>query len=515
MAIIIRDTTVVTGDGEDRRFDHADIVIEGDTIAAIGIDAGRARNDADVEVIDGRGLIAMPGLIDAHIHSEESFQQAVYGNAPLEPWLIQAYSPFGFPMLSEREHYLRTMLAAILAIRSGTTTVQDDFVHPPGTPEAQHNAIKAYADIGIRAWSAVDMWDKPFRGSVPWVGEVFTPEQQAALDALPPTTAQAQIDLFEEHYRNWHGHDGRIRVIIAPCGPQRCTPELLRAVNGISRERGIPLHSHCLETKLQAVQAREEFGMTFVEYFDSLGLLTERLTLVHAIWVTERDIRMIAEAGASIVHNPLSNLKTGAGVAPLRRQLDAGIAVGLGTDGVCTADGVDMVEAIHVTALMHTLGSPDYSTWIGAGEAFRMATMGGARSGMMEREVGSLEAGKKADLILLDRNHWGFIPCSDPVRHLAYSVNSEAIRHSIINGRVVMRDRRLTTVDEAAIKLEIREAAERFLRDHVSAMDQGSMPYRAGMRAMHLKSQAASVPLGHWPRFSELTAAAGRQSRDG
>ncbi|MGE3594168.1 MAG: amidohydrolase family protein [Dehalococcoidia bacterium] len=504
MTIIIREAAIVTGDVNKQRHDRADIVIEGDRIAAIGVDAALQAPAGRAEVIDGRRLVALPGLIDAHIHSEEGFQQAVYGNAPLEPWLIQAYSPFGFPMLSEREHYLRTMLAAILAIRGGTTTVQDDFVHPPGTPEAQHNAIQAYADIGIRAWSAVDMWDKPFRGSVPWVGDVFSREQQAALDALPATTAQAQIDLFEHHYRNWHDHDGRIRVIIAPCGPQRCTPELLRAVNEISRERGIPLHSHCLETKLQAVQARDDYGMTFVEYFDSLGLLTDRLTLVHAIWVTDRDIRMIAEAGASIVHNPLSNLKTGAGVAPVRRQLDAGIPVGLGTDGVCTADGVDMVETIHVTALMHTLGSPDYSTWIGAEDAFRMATMGGARSGLMEHEVGSLEVGKKADLILLDRNHWGFIPYSDPIRHLAYSVNSEAIVHSIINGKVVMRDRKLITIDEAAIKEEIREAAERFLRDHVRAMDEGSMPYRAGMRAMHLKSQAASLPIGHWPRFSEM-----------
>lgn len=513
MTLVIRDVAVVTGARTGQRYDCADIVIDDDRITAIGIGAGRRPDLAGAEFIDGRRLIAMPGLIDAHIHSEEGFQQAVYDGAPLEPWLIQAYSPFGFPMLSEREHYLRTMLAAILAIRSGTTTVQDDFVHPPGTPEAQHNAIRAYVDIGIRAWSAVDMWDKSFRGSVPWVSDVFGPEQQAALDALPPTTAAAQIDLFEHHYRNWHGHDGRIQVIIAPCGPQRCTPELLKRVDAISKERGIPLHSHCLETRLQAVQARDEYGMTFVEYFDSLGLLTDRLTLVHAIWVTDSDIRMIADAGASIVHNPLSNLKTGAGVAPVRRQLDAGIAVGLGTDGVCTADGVDMVEAIHATALMHTLGSPDFSTWIGAEDAFRMATLGGAHSGLMEHEVGSLEVGKKADVILLDRNHWGFIPYSDPVRHLAFSVNSEAIVHSIINGKVVMRDRKLVTIDEAAIKGEIREAAEKFLHEHVRAMDEGSKPYRAGMRAMHLRSQSAKLSLGHWPRFSEMPAdEAGRRS---
>jgi 5-methylthioadenosine/S-adenosylhomocysteine deaminase len=507
MSLVITNAHVVTGDGYDKRFDRADIVIEGDRIKAIGPGAGRAAaSTPDAERIDGASLIAMPGLVDAHIHSPEAFQQAVYGNAPLEPWLLQACSPFGYPQLSEREQYLRTMLAAILAIRGGATTVQDDFIYPPATPEALNGAIRAYVDCGIRAWAAVDMWDKSFRGSLPYVGKVFGAAEQAALDALPLATAKTQVDLFEHHYKNWHGHDGRIRVIIAPCGPQRCTPDLLREVNRISKERRIPLHSHCLETKLQAIQAREEYGMSFVEYFDSLGLLSDRLTLIHAIWLTDRDIAMMGEAGATMVHNPLSNLKTGAGVAPIRKQLKAGIAIGLGTDGVCTADGVDMIECVHAGSIMHTLGSPDYDEWVSAAEVFRMATMGGARTGLMEKEVGSLEPGKKADLILFDRDHWGFIPLSDPVRHLAYSITSEAIRHSIVNGRIVMRDRKLTLIDEAAIKGEIREAAERFLRDHVSAMHEGAKPYLDGIRRMHLKAHAARLSLGHLPRFAEAGA---------
>ena len=507
MALVIKNAHVVTGDRDDRRYDRADIVIEGDRIRALGPNAaGGDTIIAGDEIIDGSSLVAMPGFVNAHIHSPEGFQQAVYGNAPLEPWLLQAYSPFGYPQLTERDQYLRTMLTAILAIRGGSTTVQDDFIYPPATPDGLNGAIKAYADSGIRAWAAVDMWDKSFRDSLPYVSKVFSAAEQASLDALPLSSAKQQIDLFDQHYKNWHGHDGRIRVIIAPCGPQRCTPDLLREVDRISRERGIPLHSHCLETKLQAIQAREEYGMSFVEYFDSLGLLTDRLTLIHAIWLSERDIAMMAEAGTAMVHNPLSNLKTGAGVAPIRKQLNAGIAIGLGTDGVCTADGADMVECIHAGSIMHTLGSIDYDEWVSAAEVFKMATMGGARTGLMEKEVGSLEVGKKADVILLDRDHWGFIPFSDPVRHVAYAVTSEAIRHSIINGRVVMRERKIVTMDEASIKGEIREAAERFLRDHVPAMSRGSKPYLDGMRKMHLKAHSARLTLGHLPRFAESSA---------
>ena len=503
MKLVIQGAHIVTGDGADRRHDKGDIVVEGDRIAAIGRDAGQAASAAGAEVIDGAALVAMPGFVNAHIHSVEGFQQAVYDNAPLEPWLLEAHSPFGSRLLSPREQYLQTMLAAVAAIRGGATTVQDDFIHLPGLPQAQDSANQAYHDLGIRAWSAVDMWDQPFRNTLPYVAELFPPELLAELDALPVAGAQQWLDLFQTHFDKWHGKDGLIRVHIAPCGPQRVTPELWREIDRLSARHRIPLHCHVLETKLQAVEARERHGRSWVEYLDGLGMLSDRLTLVHAIWTTDRDIELIAGAGASVVHNSLSNLKTGAGVCPIRKYQAAGVAVGLGTDGVCTADGADMVEAIKAAAIMHTMGSLDYESWVGPADAFRMATMGGAHTGLMADEVGSLEVGKKADIILLDRTDWGFIPFSDPVRHLALSVNSEVIRHAIVNGRIVMRDRRIVTIDEDAIKEEIRAAAEKFLREDVPAMRAGAAPYLPHMREMYLKAYRQPYALSHHPRFPD------------
>ena len=503
MALVIKNAHVVTGDADDTRHDRADIVVEEDRITAIGGAAGAQAAEGGAEVIDGASLIAMPGFVNAHIHSTEGFQQAVYKNAPLEPWLLEGHSPFGSRLPTTREHYLCTMLAGILAIRGGSTTVQDDYIHIAATKDAQDHSIQAYYDLGIRAWAAVDMWDKPFSETLPYVEELFPPELKADFDALPIADAEHWLDLFQGHFDKWHERDGLIRIHIAPCGPQRVTPELWREIDKLSAQYKIPLHSHCLETKLQAVESRWRHGKSWVEYLADLGMLSDRLTLIHAIWVSERDITLMAEAGVSIVHNSLCNLKTGAGVCPVQKYFDAGIAVGLGTDGVCTADGADMVEAIKATALMHTLGSLDYPNWIDASAAFRIATSGSAATGLMADQVGSLEVGKKADIILLDRTDWGFIPFSDAVHHLAYSVNSEVIQHSIVNGKVVMRDRKIVTIDEAAIKEEVREAAEKFLHEEVPAMRKGAAPYLPYMREMYLKAYQTPLDLPHHPRFPD------------
>lgn len=486
-ALIVKDGYVVTGDSAGTTYDNADIVIERGRITAIGRGAGVGRSG---NTIDGRRAIVMPGLINAHIHSNEGFQQGAYDNLPLEVWLGESYPPFGFPIHTARDYYLRTMLAAVESIRAGVTTVQDDYVHPPATDDAYDGALRAYDEIGIRAWFAIDMWDVGLFDCLPYMRELIPPGLQAEIMALPMATARHQLELFQDMFGRWNGHDGRIRIIIAPCGPQRCSNGLLREIDALSEEHGIPIHSHTLETRLQAVHSRMLWGKTAVGHLEELGLLTPRLTLVHAIWLTDGDIERIAKAGASVVHNPLSNLKLGSGICPVRKLLDAGVNVALGTDGLATSDTADLIEAIRAASLIHKTGTSDYGDWVGATEAFRMATLGGARSGLMDREVGSLEVGKRADLILLDRDAWGFVPLTDPVRQLAFSVTSEAVRTVIVEGRVVMRDRRILTIDESALRAEIGDAAHRYVRDNGPAMEAGAKKLAPYLAAMY--SRAAS-----------------------
>ncbi len=501
MSILIKNGYVITGDSENREYDNADVLMRDDRIVAVGpgvaeMPEAKAPN---IEVIDGSGAIVMPGLINAHMHSNESFEQGAYDNLPLDLWLLQCYTPFGFPILSEREHYLRAMVCAIESIRSGVTSLQDDIVYPPATPDAVDRAMQAYADSGLRAWVTTNLWDKPFLECLPSLKGIMPAQVQDELNALPLLTTKEQIDLFNHHFEKWHGCGDRLRIILAPCGPQRCTVELLQEVNQLSEQHNIPIHTHVLETKAQAVQSREFYGKTMVQYLHDLGLLNRRMTLIHAIWVTDRDIDLLAEQDCSIVHNPLSNLKLGSGVCPIRRYLKAGVNIGLGTDGMTSSDTADLIEAIRVASLIHKIGTHDFQEWVSAREVFRMATYGGARSGLMENEVGSLEPGKKGDVILLDRTHWGFIPLNKPVQQLAFAVTSEAVRTSIIDGRIVMRERKILTIDEEVLKEEIREAAERFVRDYLPQMQRGAERLEPYLRQLHFEAAERSVPGGSIP----------------
>ena len=186
-------------------------------------------------------------------------------------------------------------------------------------------------------------------------------------------------------------------------------------------------------------------------------------------------------------------MKLGSGICPVRKLLDAGISVALGTDGLATSDTADLIEVLRAASLIHKTETPDYGAWVSAAEAFGMATMGGARSGLMGSEVGSLEVGKRADVILLDRNHWGFIPLTDPIRQLAFSVNSEAVRTVVVEGRVVMQDRVIRTIDEGALRGEIRESAERYLRDRVPQMKAGATRLRPHFEEIYRRASAATL----------------------
>jgi 5-methylthioadenosine/S-adenosylhomocysteine deaminase len=500
-AILIDNGLIVTGDAAGRRIEPGGLLIEGNRIAWVGPmdEAPAAARHPRVEVIDAGRSIVMPGLVNAHMHSNECFEQGAYDNLPLELWLVNSYPPFGMPILSEREHYLRTMICAMESIRSGVTTVQDDLLHIAVTPEAVDGAAKAYCDAGLRAVITVAMWDRPFLDCVPYLREVVPAELAAELDADPPATAHAQVALFERHHRTWQNHAGRLKIIPAPSGPQRCSDDLLRAAADLSARYDLPVHTHVLESKTQAVTGQVFYGKTLVEHLDDVGMLTPRFTMNHAIWLTKHDIELLGDRKCSITHNPLSNMKLGSGVCPVRALQEAGVNVALGTDGTATSDTADMIEAFRAASLLHKIGSHDFEQWISADEAFRMATLGGARSTGLQEEIGSLEIGKRADVILLDRDAWGFIPLNDPIRQLAFSVTSECVTASIIDGRVVMRDRTMTLLDEAALKAEVAEAAERFRREYFPKMQAGARRVEPYLRQVYERCTGLNLEPAHDP----------------
>jgi 5-methylthioadenosine/S-adenosylhomocysteine deaminase len=498
--VLIRNGYVVPGANRPH-LDGADIFIDDGRIAAIG--AGLAQSEAvarrDPRVIDATKRIVIPGFINAHTHSNESFCQGFWDALPLEVWILHAYPPFALTPLPERTHYLRTMLLAIESVRSGITTVQDDLINRLGETAA-FDGSAAYRDIGLRAAITTSMSDRPFLEPLPWVDELMAPAIKAELATLPTATWQDELAMFERNFVRWHGAaDGRIRAILGPVGPQWCTDDLLQATTEISRARGLPVHTHTLESKLQAVQGEMMYGRPIVEHLDRLGVLTEHFTLNHAIWLTDHEIELIGARGASISHNPLSNLKLGSGIARVRDLKNAGVNVALGTDGTSTSDRADMLRSLGMAALIHRVGDMDYETWVTAEEAFEMATEGSARSCGLGAEIGVLEAGRKADLVLIDREDYGFIPLYRPVAQLAYAVNSDAVRTVLVDGEIVMDERVLTGIDEAAIKAEMIEVATAFVRDHMPRMERMAARFLPYYRAAHMRAASTDVPASRTP----------------
>jgi 5-methylthioadenosine/S-adenosylhomocysteine deaminase len=496
MTLLIRNTMVVV-DAVSTPLDKMDILIEAGRIARIdyGIEP-----PPGAQVMDGSDLIAIPGFVNAHTHSNESFEQGFYDALPLEVWLAWKYPPFAVPRLPERVHYLRTMLLAIECVRSGITTVQDDLINGLTDPQAFDGSASAYRDLGLRANITVSMSDKPPLASMLWTNDFLSPDLKDELSKARALTWQEHLQLFERHFATWNEvSNDRIRVILGPIGPQWCTDDLLQASTEISKARNIPVHTHTLESKIHTVQAQEFYGRPMIEHLAGIGVLTPNFALNHAVWLTDNDIALLAEYGSSITHNPVSNLKLGCGIARIPALLKAGVPVGLGTDGTSTSDRADMFRSLGLAAMLHRVADLDYDTWTDAADAFHMATVGAARTAMLHKDVGRLAVGMKADLTLIDRYDYGLIPLKRPLVQLAYAVNSEAVKTVIVDGDIVMRDRVLTKIDETDIKAEIREEAERYLRDHVPLMERVARRYESYWQKTHMRAAATVVPASHAP----------------
>ena len=410
--------------------------------------------------------MALPGLVNAHVHSNEAFERGLHGSVALESWLARAYPPLGLPRVPARWQYLRTLLVACDAIHSGTVALQDDCLNPACDPEAIDQVLQGWADSGLRAAVATTLADRQYLDGLPFARDECPGELQARLDAVKPLPLEHQADFFSQTHRRWQGlARGRLSVILGPRGPQRCSDELLRLVARLRDQHDVAVHMHVLESRAQRVTSSMQPGGGFIRRLHSAGLLDPRLTVNHAVWVDASDIEQLARGRACVTHNPLSNMRLGSGRAPLRALLDAGIPVALGSDGPATGDTADMLAVLRAASLIHR--SPDESSthWITPGEAWHAATGSGALSMRLPRDHGHLVAGAPADLILVDTRHRAFVPMNDPIAQLAWSAAPDAIDTVIVAGAVLMRERRIVAFDEEAILAEAQEAASIWQRD--------------------------------------------------
>jgi len=494
--LIRRATIIAMGGPEGDQPFTGDILIDGNTIAAIGRDLGA---EPEAVVIEGRDRLVMPGLVNGHLHSSEQFFKGRYEKMPLEVWLLYAYPLLMGPQIPERLLYLRSMLVAIESLRGGVTTICDCFFDPPTfSIERLGTVFKAYADAGIRANVTNSVINIPVLDTLPHGREIVPADLQKLLDGGAMITGKAYADYCEAAFAAFDGGGGgRLRYMISPSAPQRCTVDLLEACSALALAHGVPFHTHVLETKTQAVTGPEMFGRTLIRYMHDLGVLTRNVTIAHSVWVSDEDMSLMGAADCSIVHNAISNQKLGAGIAPLRRLIDAGVNIGLGTDGASSNDTLRIFDVMRVAALIHAASGPDYARWLGAADILKAATIGGARTAMLDRHTGSLEVGKRADLILLDTDNSIYTPMNDPRKHVVFGENGSSLKLVMVDGEIVFRDGRLTAIDEAEIYREVREAVPAWLADHKDIEDRNRVfePYFA---EIHRRATTADIGINRY-----------------
>jgi 5-methylthioadenosine/S-adenosylhomocysteine deaminase len=491
---LIRGARVLTMAGGEDDIGDADILVEGGRIAAIERDL-----TADAEVIDARGLLAMPGLINAHLHSPANFMRGTLEGLPLELFMLYEVPPLADNPPGGREAYVRTMLGAMEMLKTGVTAVMDDAFHVPRpTTEAIDGICQAYADSGIRATVTLDQPNIVEYEKYPFLAEILPADIKARMDAATIPTAEELLGFYDHLIRRWHGAEGgRLRAGVSCSAPQRVTESYFRALGALSRTHDLPFVVHMLETKLQRVFGEEKLGKSLVRHVHDLGLLDERMQVVHAIWVDEDDMRLLAASGCTVAHNPVCNLKLGSGIMPFRRLRDHGVPICIGTDEAVADDSHNLWLAARTAGLIHTITDPDYRNWPKAAEILDCLFAGGARAMRLAGEIGVLRPGAQADIILLDLDSFAFTPLNDLKRQLVYCETGSSVRLTMVAGEVVMQDGKLTKVDETALKREAR-AIHAARRDTLAAADAEARRLDPFYREMYLRAAARDIGMNRW-----------------
>lgn len=441
--------------GEDARPSDGpvDIVIDGRLIRDIR-PTGVAAPEG--EPINLTGRLVTAGLINGHHHSHEGFFKGRDDVLPLELWM-RALKPIA---LTPRDVYLRTMIGAIEAVRSGTTTLGDDAnIGAVIDPKHVEAVFQAYDDIGIRAYVGVTLFDKPFIHAVPFVEEEVAADLVCELEAMPVMRSDERLDLARRLARARHPKRHRVACMVCPSAPQRCTEGFLREVRTLADDFDLPVMMHVQETRMQVVTGRLWWGSTMVEYLDRIGFLKPQTQLIHAIWLNPREIDILAATGVTVQHNPASALRSGSGLAPVRVLLRAGVNISLGTDGCGSIEGTDMQNVLYLSPLLQRLRDNN-SNWISARGAFLAATLGGAKGFGRGEDLGAVAKGRIADLVAFNLNEVAFTPLNNPINQLVYSGRKQ-VDFVMVDGEVILANGRLTRIDEDRMLDEIRAAHAR------------------------------------------------------
>lgn len=494
--LFIRGPRVLTFDETRRDLACADILIERGVISAVapGLDAPEG-----VRVIDAAGQLAIPGLINAHFHSPANLMKGMLDGLPLEIFMLYEVPPLSDAPPPPDLVRVRTLLGAVEMLKRGITSVQDDAFFVPGPDTDAIDALMgAYAASGMRATVALDQPNVVEYAKYPFLAELLPAGIKAEMEAAPRPSREDLLDLYHHLLTRWSGaKDGRLGAAVSCSAPHRVTEDYLADLSQLSRRWDVPFYVHMLETRVQRVFGQEVLGKSLVRHIHDLGVLDERMNLIHGIWLDPEDMDLIAASGASIAHNPVCNLRLGSGIMPFRALRDRNIPVCLGTDEALADDGINLWGAIKMAGLVHNITDPEYRHWPTAQEVLDCVFLGGARAMRRQGGLGRIVPGYAADIALLDLSHVNFTPLNDVARQLVYCEDGASVRRTIVAGNVVMEDGRVRGIDEAALFAEARELA----RAHAPALDRAraaAARLEPHYRDMYLRSAATDVGFTRW-----------------
>lgn len=419
----------------DDRYQLVDVQIQDGKITAIA-----PQLDPIGQVIDGHHKLLLPGFVNAHTHSSEMWQRGMIAPLPLELWLAELYD---FPLDPEKV-YWSAVGTAVETLLSGGTTVVDHLTLIPGQElETIAAAVRAYRTVGIRAFIGPLIQDQPIVSTFPGQAHPYTPAKQSTADVL---------SLLEAAIAQFHAPDDGISIMVAPTGPQLCSDELFEAGAELGDRHDLCLHSHLLESKAQQLLLQEKYGCSAVEHLKRLNFLGAKTSLAHCVWLDDADITLLAATRSTVVHNPLSNLRLGSGIAPILKYRAAGVNVTFGCDGAASNDSQDLLEAIKMGTILHNVTDLEYRHWLTPRQAVQMAALGGATGLGLQAQIGSLEVGKWADLVLYDLTRLSLLPRTDPIGLLVLGRPTEAVDSVWVKGDRVVANGEVLTVDMAELR---------------------------------------------------------------
>ncbi|MCF6463868.1 amidohydrolase [Clostridium sp. Cult1] len=424
MNLLIKNITILPMDGKDEVIENTNMYIEDDKIVHIG----ELKEDIKVNrIIDGKNKVAMPGLINAHTHIGMSLLRNYADDLPLYEWLTKKIWPIEAKLTTE-DVYWGSLLSMVEMIQSGTTTFCDMYFF-------MDEVGKGLEESGIRGILT--------RGIIEESGK-----------------EKEKLDDTRELYKNWYGKgEGRIKVMVAPHAPYTCSPAYLEDVMDLAHELDTGIHIHLSETKKEVEDSYKTYGKSPIKHVYDLGLFKLPTIAAHCVHVDESDIKILRENNVSPVNNPSSNLKLASGFAPIDEMLKFGVNVSLGTDGSSSNNNLNMFEEIHLASIVNKTVNMD-AVSVPAITALKMATINGAKALLWDKEIGSIEIGKKADMILIDMDKPHLYPRHNIISSLAYSVQGSDVDTVIVDGKIIMEKREIKTLDVEKIMYNAEKVAK-------------------------------------------------------